>query len=533
MNCSGYRQRSTLYVQVRPSVSAGVVTWKIDRPQAPSDLSTPVAPHPSASCSLEIDHVTIRGACTTIAKSTWPAIEPLLGWRTHHLVWRDGRRSPPDLHPQSSHIGHAPVLSAATVHDSREMHLAPLNPLSGAINAEEWPAVGARDNGVLEYEVPLHGLVKNCISQVGDATTLQADDFLQAVETRIDPRRGVMVHKVWREQLVKNLEAPPAKGLSENAPHLLPYRPLCVHLSVVNRHDKALYVRWRADEESKWMGEDLPGQRFVEIADGVVAVLHGRGEAGVSNATILIDSSTAYLVDSMLLPAMAEIMRREIRLRGARVATVINSHHHVDHIGGNAVFSDARILTHPLTANVAKMMIDDPPPFERIIPGYGSRVVISAVRPPESWEYQAVELPYGGQLVTFGPAHSPMDVAVWLPDSRILVAGDLCFKGVTPLSIHGSLEGWVSALDALLAMKPALVVPGHGPLATAEDLRSLAVYLNQLLTVAVTAVAEGVCFEEAFRSLDAGPVTEWLEPERHRLNLAAAMGSSVGSRSTS
>jgi hypothetical protein len=78
-----------------------------------------------------------------------------------------------------------------------------------------------------------------------------------------------------------------------------------------------------------------------------------------------------------------------------------------------------------------------------------------------------------------------------------------------------------------------VVVPGHGPLATVEDLRSLRVYLNQVLTVAVTAVEEAVCFEEAFRSLDPGPVSEWLEPERHRLNLAAAMDRVVASRSTS
>ena len=67
------------------------------------------------------------------------------------------------------------------------------------------------------------------------------------------------------------------------------------------------------------------------------------------------------------------------------------------------------------------------------------------------------------QLLHFGPAHTPGDIVVWLPQQKILFAGDIVYTermlAIIPISHTG---GWVQAFDKLTALKPRVVVPGHG-----------------------------------------------------------------------
>ena len=51
-----------------------------------------------------------------------------------------------------------------------------------------------------------------------------------------------------------------------------------------------------------------------------------------------------------------------------------------------------------------------------------------------------------------GPAHTTNDVAAWLPDERMLFAGDLVFNGGTPFVVMGSVAGSLAALDRLAAL---------------------------------------------------------------------------------
>lgn len=67
------------------------------------------------------------------------------------------------------------------------------------------------------------------------------------------------------------------------------------------------------------------------------------------------------------------------------------------------------------------------------------------------------------QLLHFGPAHTPGDIAAWLPAQKIVFAGDIVFTermlAIIPI---GHTGGWVRAFDKLAALKPRMVIPGHG-----------------------------------------------------------------------
>ena len=62
------------------------------------------------------------------------------------------------------------------------------------------------------------------------------------------------------------------------------------------------------------------------------------------------------------------------------------------------------------------------------------------------------------------PAHTPGDSFVWLPDRSTVFTGDIVYVGrMLGIFDFSSSAGWLDAFDAVAALNPVHVVPGHGP----------------------------------------------------------------------
>ena len=76
------------------------------------------------------------------------------------------------------------------------------------------------------------------------------------------------------------------------------------------------------------------------------------------------------------------------------------------------------------------------------------------------------------ELRHYGNAHTPGDLVVWLPEAKILFAGDLAFTGrllaVLPI---GSTAGWLAGLERVTALGPDKVIPGHGQPGSLTEVR--------------------------------------------------------------
>src|SRR5215472_15367508 len=117
----------------------------------------------------------------------------------------------------------------------------------------------------------------------------------------------------------------------------------------------------------------LPKQRLQEVGEGIVTLVHGNGEVGVSNASFIIEGDRAFVVDTMTFPEMASNMAREIARRNARVETVLNTHHHIDHIGGNKLFADAQIVAHPESIRSLQRLGFPVRGYDRLMPQFRGR----------------------------------------------------------------------------------------------------------------------------------------------------------------
>jgi glyoxylase-like metal-dependent hydrolase (beta-lactamase superfamily II) len=267
-----------------------------------------------------------------------------------------------------------------------------------------------------------------------------------------------------------------------------------------------------------------PDQAVTEVADGVVAVIQGGGEAGVANAGLVIADRQALVVDTMMFPEMAAGLVAELDRRGARAEVVLNTHHHIDHIGGNAVFPAARVVAHAGTVATVHASGHPWQIYDSFMSAFRGHFEDLEVRPPDPFPAE-LDLPNDAQLLSFAPAHTPADTAVWLESPRVLFTGDLAFFGVRPLALQGFVSTWVRALDELIALEPAVVVPGHGPIGTVDDLIGARTYLAAVLAHGRNAVADGVDLDEAVAGFDGG---DGIEAERDLVNIERAMQEARG-----
>jgi glyoxylase-like metal-dependent hydrolase (beta-lactamase superfamily II) len=108
----------------------------------------------------------------------------------------------------------------------------------------------------------------------------------------------------------------------------------------------------------------------------------------------------------------------------------------------------------------------------------------------------ALDLTMGGvrlELRHPGRAHTPGDLFVWLPDQRVMFAGDIAVAkrmlAVLPDPLSTSAD-WLKAFDAMAAYQPNIVVAGHGGPVTLEQAKRETRDYLQHLRIAVKSVIE-------------------------------------------
>ena len=126
---------------------------------------------------------------------------------------------------------------------------------------------------------------------------------------------------------------------------------------------------------------------------------------------------------------------------------------------------------------------------------------------PDLWLDGDTAFRLGGmtfRLIFTGGAHAPEDLMMYVVEERLLFAGDLMFAGRIPFVGNADSGKWLVALDRMLALDAAIVVPGHGP-ASRDVKRDLTLTRDYLLYLRETmgrAVKELESFDAAYAKVD-------------------------------
>ncbi len=128
--------------------------------------------------------------------------------------------------------------------------------------------------------------------------------------------------------------------------------------------------------------------------------------------------------------------------------------------------------------------------------------------PPSLTFTDELELPVKGikvQLLNFGDAHTTADTIVFLPEQKLLIAGDL-FDHL-PFAGHGYPTPWLKVLNQVELLNFEKVVPGHGTLQTGKaELHLIQRLLREAIDRAAIAVKANQT-KQAF--MDSLPMTEY------------------------
>ncbi|MGI8792678.1 MAG: MBL fold metallo-hydrolase [Acidimicrobiales bacterium] len=277
--------------------------------------------------------------------------------------------------------------------------------------------------------------------------------------------------------------------------------------------------------------DNLPPPSVEEVAEGVYAYVQPDGSWWINNTGFLAGSRAATVIDLCSTEARTRAFLDAVaEVANGPVQTVVNTHAHGDHTHGNCLtLPGATIVGHQRARESIQQMGVGGPLLDAIWPGVEWGTLEAA--PPVLTFTDRVTLWVDDtevQLIHLGPAHTDNDVIAWLPATRVLFAGDLVFNGGHPNNVGGSIPGTIAALDALEALAPSVIVPGHGGICDVAVLDEQRGYCRWIESVAADAVRSSVTPLEAARSTDLGDYAGWLDTERVAGNLHRAMGEITG-----
>jgi cyclase len=223
------------------------------------------------------------------------------------------------------------------------------------------------------------------------------------------------------------------------------------------------------------------------------------------NPSYVVTSEGTVIVDTPQMPSKAVAMRAEAESHGP-IQYVINTEHHVDHIFGNYFFKGAgRVIHHQGLAD--NFMVSTPllDPFDYAAEGTKmSDPEGAALMPTRDVYFQdpnRAKITFTGDVVlhvgdhTFNliwtPGHTPGQIAVHVPEERVVFTGDTVFSEVQTWVMASDVDQWVGALNTISRLDVDKVVPGHGPVTDLKYLQTQKAVLLEWKSMVASAVAKG------------------------------------------
>lgn len=207
---------------------------------------------------------------------------------------------------------------------------------------------------------------------------------------------------------------------------------------------------------------------------GTVYMLQGEG----GNIGASIGEDGIVIVDDQFAPLADKIRAALKGVADQPVRFVINTHYHGDHAGGNIAFrKEAAIIAH---ANVRRRLGMDQPKEALPVITFERDVAVHL----NGEDIRALHAPH---------AHTDGDSLVYFTKSNVVHMGDNFVRYGFPYidtDAGGSVSGMIRALESAIARLPAdvKVIPGHGALATIEDVKAFVTMLKDTRS----AVAQGM-----------------------------------------
>lgn len=247
--------------------------------------------------------------------------------------------------------------------------------------------------------------------------------------------------------------------------------------------------------------------------EGVSALGSPANKNFISNAGFVVTQTGVVVIDALGSPALASMLVEEVRkVTPLPITHVIATHYHADHIYGLQTFKalGARIIAHQaareyINSETARLRLEVS--RKDLAPWVNADTHLVQA---DEWIDGPKDLTVGGvvfKIKPVGPSHTPEDLVIYLPEEKVLFAGDLVFRSRIPYVGQADSRHWIAALEQLLAFDAQIIVPGHGPFSeeARKDMRLTRDYLIYLRAAMERAAKNMDPFEEAYAATDWTP----------------------------
>jgi glyoxylase-like metal-dependent hydrolase (beta-lactamase superfamily II) len=224
--------------------------------------------------------------------------------------------------------------------------------------------------------------------------------------------------------------------------------------------------------------------KAISVAKSIYMLEGAGGNIGVS-----IGTDGNLIVDDQFAPLAEKIDAALQKLNPGKLKFVLNTHHHGDHTGANAIFGakEAIIIAQD---NVRKRLASDASQKKEALP-------VVTFGHSASVHFNGEEI----KLLHYGPGHTDGDGIIHFTGANVVHMGDQFFNGGFPfvdLNSGGSVEGYIQTVATVLEKIPAdaRIIPGHGKLATADDLKEFHTMLMETTSLVKKAIADGKSLDD-------------------------------------
>jgi glyoxylase-like metal-dependent hydrolase (beta-lactamase superfamily II) len=245
---------------------------------------------------------------------------------------------------------------------------------------------------------------------------------------------------------------------------------------------------------------------WVEVGDGVLARRYSHLDQTLG---LVVGGERCLVIDTGGDERQGAEFATAIRQVTSLPWTVAITHAHFDHFFGTAAFLPCPVWSGERCREVIAADADaQRAQWAAEFAGDGRTELADRLRTaklvlPDGHLGRETELDLGGRRVTLihpGPGHTDHDLVAHVPDARVVFAGDLVEVGAPPaLGRDADPAGWPRALDELLALRPATVVPGHGDPVGAQFVETQREELRRVAELRQAVQTGRMSVEEALR----------------------------------